>query len=183
MKIERFKISHGSVVEIGCCCVLSFTNNVLTLKVETEEVVLYINTDTGSKIKNSFNIIEVDEASKIDNLDKKSEAEGKLILEKCSGVIVSLDSRGKMLESPEIAEFIKSNQFSVVSEISFVIGGSNGLSIDVIKSSKFVFWKNHLSTSAISCGSCRTNLSCLCNNRRASISQIKESLCSINLSS
>ena len=28
----------------------------------------------------SFNIIEVDEASKIDNLDKKSEAEGKLIL-------------------------------------------------------------------------------------------------------
>lgn len=29
----------------------------------------------------TFNIIEVDEASKIDNLDKKSEAEGKLILE------------------------------------------------------------------------------------------------------
>ncbi len=86
----------------------------------------------------SFNIIEVDEASKIDNLDKKSEAEGKLILEKCSGVIVSLDSRGKMLESPEIAEFIKSNQVSGVSEISFVIGGSNGLSNDVIKSSKLV---------------------------------------------
>ncbi len=86
----------------------------------------------------SFNIIEVDEASKIDNLDKKSEAEGKLILEKCSGVIVSLDSRGKMLESPEIAEFIKTNQVSGVSEISFVIGGSNGLSNDVIKASKLV---------------------------------------------
>ena len=86
----------------------------------------------------SFNIIEVDEASKIDNLDKKSEAEGKLILEKCSGIIVSLDSRGKMLESPEIAEFIKSNQVSGVSEISFVIGGSNGLSDAVIKASKLV---------------------------------------------
>ena len=86
----------------------------------------------------SFNIIEVDEASKIDNLDKKSEAEGKLILEKCSGIIVSLDSRGKMLESPEISEFIKTNQVSGVSEISFVIGGSNGLSNDVIKASKLV---------------------------------------------
>ena len=86
----------------------------------------------------SFNIIEVDEASKIDNLDKKSEAEGKLILEKCSGIIVSLDSRGKMLESPEIAEFIKNNQVSGVSEISFVIGGSNGLSEAVIKASKLV---------------------------------------------
>ena len=86
----------------------------------------------------SFNIIEVDEASKIDNLDKKSEAEGKLILEKCSGIIVSLDSRGKMLESPEIAEFIKINQVSGVSEITFVIGGSNGLSNDVIKASKLV---------------------------------------------
>ena len=86
----------------------------------------------------TFNIIEVDEASKIDNLDKKSEAEGKLILEKCSGVIVSLDARGKMLESPEIAEFIKTNQVSGVSEISFVIGGSNGLSNDVIKASKLV---------------------------------------------
>lgn len=86
----------------------------------------------------SFNIIEVDEASKIDNLEKKSEAEGKLILEKCSGVIVSLDSKGKMLESPEIAEFIKNNQVSGVSEISFVIGGSNGLSDAVIKASKLV---------------------------------------------
>lgn len=86
----------------------------------------------------SFNIIEVDEASKIENLEKKSEAEGKLLLEKCSGIIVSLDARGKMFSSPEIAEFIKSNQISGVSEISFVIGGSNGLSDAVIKASKLV---------------------------------------------
>ena len=85
-----------------------------------------------------FNIIEVDEASKIDNLEKKSEAEGKLILEKCSGRIVSMDGRGKQLSSPELAEFIKNNQVSGVSEISFVIGGSNGLSDAVIKASKQV---------------------------------------------
>lgn len=85
-----------------------------------------------------FNIIEVDEASKIENLEKKSEAEGRLILEKCSGVIVSLDSRGKMLESPEIAKFIETQQVSGCSEITFVIGGSNGLSNDVIKASKLV---------------------------------------------
>ena len=41
-------------------------------------------------------------------------------------------------EAPEIAEFIKTNQVSGVSEISFVIGGSNGLSNDVIKASKLV---------------------------------------------
>ena len=85
-----------------------------------------------------FNIIEVDESSKIDNLEKKSEAEGKLILEKCSGIIVSMDGRGKQLSSPELAEFIKNNQVSGVSEISFVIGGSNGLSDAVIKASKQV---------------------------------------------
>lgn len=69
MKIERFKISHGSVVELECCCVLSFTNNVLTLKVEKEEVVLYINTDTGSKIKSAFNIIEVKSNEKLEHLN------------------------------------------------------------------------------------------------------------------
>ena len=86
----------------------------------------------------SFNIIEVDEASKISNLEKKSEAEGKLLLEKCSGVIVSLDSKGKMLSSPEIADFIKNKQISGVSEISFVIGGSNGLSEEVLKASGLI---------------------------------------------
>ena len=76
----------------------------------------------------NFNIIEVDEASKIDNLEKKSEAEGNLLLAKCSGVVVCLDSKGKMLSSPEIAEFIKKKEVSGNSEITFVIGGSNGLS-------------------------------------------------------
>ena len=86
----------------------------------------------------TFRVIEVDEASKIENLDKKSEAEGKWLLEKCSGTIVALDSRGKMLSSPEIAEFVKDLQVAGSSEISFVIGGSNGLSDAVIKQAKLV---------------------------------------------
>lgn len=86
----------------------------------------------------TFNIIEVDEASKIENLEKKSEAEGKWLLEKCSGVIVALDGRGKQLSSPELAEFIRNTQVSGNSEISFVIGGSNGLSDALINASKLV---------------------------------------------
>lgn len=86
----------------------------------------------------SFNIVEVDEAAKIENLEKKSEIEGKLLLEKCSGIIVALDGKGKMLSSPELATFIKETTVMGASEISFVIGGSNGLSDDVIKSAKLV---------------------------------------------
>lgn len=83
----------------------------------------------------SFNIFEVDEDSKQTNLEKKKELEGKKLLEKCSGVIVSLDIQGKMLSSEEIADFIKDKQVGGVSEISFVIGGSNGLSDEVLSKS------------------------------------------------
>ena len=86
----------------------------------------------------TINIIEVDEASKIENLDKKSEIEGKLLLSKCSGVVVALDARGKMLSSPEIASYIKNKELSSISEISFVIGGSNGLSADVLKKADLI---------------------------------------------
>ena len=85
-----------------------------------------------------FNIIEVDEASKIDNLEKKSEAEGNLLLAKCTGVVVALDAKGKMLSSPEIADYIKKKEVSGYSEMTFVIGGSNGLSPAVIKRADFV---------------------------------------------
>lgn len=86
----------------------------------------------------TFNVVEVDEDSKETNLEKKSEVEGKRLLEKANGVIVSLDMRGKMLESPEIADFIKKNQVAGKSEISFVIGGSNGLSKEVLDKSSLV---------------------------------------------
>ena len=86
----------------------------------------------------TFKIIEVDEASKIENLDKKSELEGELLLAKCSGVIVALDGAGKLLSSPEIADYIKKKEVNGTSEISFVIGGSNGLSKAVLSKADLV---------------------------------------------
>ena len=86
----------------------------------------------------SFKIIEVDEASKIENLEKKSEIEGELLLAKATGVVVALDGRGKMLSSPEIADYIKKKEVNGASEMSFIIGGSNGLSPAVIKKADLV---------------------------------------------
>lgn len=76
----------------------------------------------------TLNIIEVPEATKFTNLDQKSEAEGELLLSKATGVIVALDGLGKMLSSSEIADFIEEKKVSGHSIISFIIGGSNGLS-------------------------------------------------------
>ena len=85
-----------------------------------------------------FNIIEVDEDSKQTNLMLKSEKEGSLLLAKASGVIVALDGRGKMLSSEEIADFIDKKEVQGNSEITFIIGGSNGLSGEVVKRADLV---------------------------------------------
>lgn len=77
-------------------------------------------------------IIEVDEASKITNLEQKSKAEGEKLLQKCQGVIVALDGGGKLLSSTEIADFIHKKEVQGESVISFIIGGSNGLSKEVL---------------------------------------------------
>ena len=86
----------------------------------------------------NFLIVEVEEDSKQTNLELKSEKEGKLLLSKCGGVIVALDAKGKMLKSEEIANFIEKKEVSGNSEISFVIGGSNGLSPEVLKRADLV---------------------------------------------
>lgn len=77
-------------------------------------------------------IIEVDEESKQTNLQIKSRLEGEKLLSKCSGVIIALESKGKLLSSEDIAEFIKTKNVQGKSEFSFVIGGSNGLSDEVL---------------------------------------------------
>ncbi len=77
-----------------------------------------------------LNIIEVDEETKFFG-EKKILAEGKAILAKCSGLVVALDGAGKQLSSPEIADFLKEKMLFGASEITFVVGGSNGLSSEV----------------------------------------------------
>lgn len=86
----------------------------------------------------TFNIIEVPEATKFTNLEQKSEAEGELLLSKAAGVIVALDGKGKMLSSEEIAAFVEEKKVSGQSVISFIIGGSNGLSKKVLDKANLV---------------------------------------------
>lgn len=83
-------------------------------------------------------IIEVDEASKLSNLEQKSKAEGEKLLQKCSGVIVALDGSGKILSSTEIADYIHKKEVQGESIISFIIGGSNGLSKEVLERADLV---------------------------------------------
>ena len=77
-------------------------------------------------------IIEVDEASKLSNFEQKSKVEGEKLLQKCSGIIVALDGGGKLLSSTEIADYIHKKEIRGESIISFVIGGSNGLSKELL---------------------------------------------------
>lgn len=83
-------------------------------------------------------IVEVDEASKITNLEQKSKIEGEKLLQKCVGVIVALDGGGKLLSSPEIAQYIQKKEVQGESVISFVIGGSNGLSKEVLSKADLI---------------------------------------------
>lgn len=62
--------------------------------------------------------------------------EGKKILSKINDkdFVVTLEITGKKLSSIELSQFIDKN---ISKNITFVIGGSNGLSLDVIKRSNY----------------------------------------------
>lgn len=83
-------------------------------------------------------IIEVDEASNITNLEQKSKIEGERLLSKSSGIIVALDGGGRLFSSSEIADFIHKKEVNGDSVISFIIGGSNGLSKEVLDRSSLI---------------------------------------------
>ena len=83
-----------------------------------------------------FKIIEVDEATNCKNLEEKSQIEGELLLKKARGLIIALDGKGQLYSSEQIAGYIDNNMTNGVSEISFLIGGSNGLSKKVLNEAK-----------------------------------------------
>lgn len=74
-----------------------------------------------------FNIIEVPEKSMETNLTKKTEQESELLLAACRGTIILLDRLGAMVSSQKLSDIIQ-NISQTSSTISFVIGGSNGVS-------------------------------------------------------
>ena len=79
----------------------------------------------------SLTITEVNELSE-QSLNKKIDLESQSLLKAVKGQMFVLDRCGKELSSPEMAQLIKKTADSGTGEISFVIGGSNGVSQDLI---------------------------------------------------
>lgn len=84
-----------------------------------------------------FNIIELKEInfSKVSNseIEKIKELEGKEIISNLKKNNVLLSLKGKEYSSEELANFISNKQTNGISELTFVIGGSYGVSGEVEK--------------------------------------------------
>ncbi len=65
--------------------------------------------------------------------------EGKRILDKVnqSSIVCLLDVTGRSLSSPELANQVEKWQIGGIKEVSFVIGGANGVSGEVAESADF----------------------------------------------
>lgn len=90
-----------------------------------------------------MNIIEVNDEKCPESLSPAEEiqvkiAEGERILSKIKeGFVIALAIDGKMLKSEELAQFIQDKMVMGISHIYFVIGGSLGLSDEVLKRADF----------------------------------------------
>ena len=76
-------------------------------------------------------IMEAEEASRIEDPAAKREAEADGILRRLKGRTVLLDVKGKPTSSEGLAQMISRYTLSGDSEITFVIGGSNGVAESV----------------------------------------------------
>lgn len=84
-------------------------------------------------------IHEVQEEAFEKSIDKKIDKESEKLLNACKGAIVLLDREGKMVSSEDLASNIAKISTQGLSEVSFVIGGSNGVN-DILKNkAKFSF--------------------------------------------
>lgn len=73
-------------------------------------------------------IIEVEEESKQQNIQKKITQESEKLLLVSKGYIILLDRCGTMVSSNDISATFDTLKNSGISEITFIIGGSNGVS-------------------------------------------------------
>ncbi len=85
-----------------------------------------------------FSIVEVKEVNTND-INKNILEEGKNLLSKITEdeFVITLEINGKMIDSVELAKLIEEKLTYGFSKITFVIGGSNGLSEDVIRRSNY----------------------------------------------
>ncbi len=79
-----------------------------------------------------FSVTECPEASPSKSEDERRQIEGKSLLDKAKGKIIALDGGGEEISSRELAELIERYTLAGASELSFIIGGSNGLSKEVL---------------------------------------------------
>lgn len=103
--------------------------------------------DYGERIKHYCNLemIEIDPArskhKKNDaEIEKIKEDEGQRILEKVpegKNYIIALDRKGKPVTSEGLAKSIKNLQVRGESKITFIIGGSHGLSEEVLEKADY----------------------------------------------
>ena len=88
-----------------------------------------------------FEIVEVSEEFCSDisqkNILSVKNAEGERIISKLKGFSIALDLKGKMLTSEELSAKISSLKQNGVSTLTFVIGGSYGLSSQVLDKCDF----------------------------------------------
>ena len=88
-----------------------------------------------------FEIVEVSEELLPDTSQKSIQnvkiAEGERIIAKLKGYSIALDLKGKMLTSEELSAKLSTLKQSGVSTITFVIGGSYGLSQQVLDKCDF----------------------------------------------
>ena len=85
-----------------------------------------------------FSIVEVKEVNTSD-INKNIKDEGKNLLDKIGEdeFVITLEINGKMIDSVELAKLIEEKMTYGFSKITFVIGGSNGLSSDVVRRSNY----------------------------------------------
>ena len=77
-------------------------------------------------------VTELAEAPFTKSPEEQRRIESALLLSKAKGCIVAMDARGTSLSSEELAAFIDKKGVGGTSEISFLIGGSNGLAPEVL---------------------------------------------------
>ena len=77
-------------------------------------------------------IAEAEEASRVEDPAQKREAEADGILRRVKGRMILLDVKGKHVTSEGLAQLISNYTLSGDSELTFVIGGSNGVA-DAVK--------------------------------------------------
>ena len=69
----------------------------------------------------------MEEESREKNIQKKIDIESERLLNVASGQLVLLDRVGQMVSSEDLADYLKQSQNCGISEITFIIGGSNGV--------------------------------------------------------